>query len=247
MDRETFLNLIPAYALGALDDDERAEFEARLANDTEGRTLLTEYQSLADSLALTAPAREAPAHLGDDLRARLKTKPLALSNAPQEAPGPIWTRWLSAAAILALIFGMIWGLTQLQTDPLPAGQQLYTDLTAMSSATRLNIAPGEEFTNVSGQLVAVPGSTQAVIQVANLPQLNEDQAYQLWLAGPDGVVSGGLFQALSSNTPTYVVLPLELPFESYQGFGVSLEPAGGSPFPDRRSGPRVFNVRPENQ
>jgi anti-sigma-K factor RskA len=248
MDRETFLNLIPAYALGALDDDERAEFEARIADDAEGRTLLAEYQEVAQALIMAAPVREAPAHLGADLRKRLKTEPpVEHSEAePEKATGPIWTRWLSAAAILALLFGVIWGLTQLPTESLPEGQQLYHDLNAMSSATRLNIAPGEEFINVSGQLVANPGSTQAVIQVANLPQLGEDQTYQLWLAGPDGVISGGLFQALSSDAPTYVVLPLELPFEDYQGFGVSLEPAGGSPFPDQRSGPRVFNVRLED-
>ena len=248
MNRETFLNLIPAYVLGALDDDERAEFEAHIADDAEGRTLLAEYQALANALTLATPAREAPAHLGTDLRARLKNQPPAsiAPVEPENAPGPIWTRWLSAAAILALVFGMIWGLTQLQSDPLSEGQQLYNDLSAMSSVTRLNIAPGEEFTNVSGQLIANPGSTQAVIQVANLPQLSEYETYQLWLAGPDGVTSGGLFQSLSPDTPTYIVLPLALPFEKYRGFGVSLEPAGGSPYPDQRSGPRVFNVRLED-
>ena len=50
----------------------------------------------------------------------------------------------------------------------------------------------------------------------------------------------------TADAPTYIVLPLEMPFENYRGFGVSLEPADGSPFPDQRSGPRVFNVRLED-
>jgi len=242
MDRETFLNLIPAYALGALDDDERAEFEARLAEDAEGRQLLAEYQTLVNTIALATPAREAPAHLSGELRERLQTRKPPDTARPQPARGPIWTRWLAAAAILALIFGMAWGLTQLQPSDLPDGQRLYNQLSAMPNSLRLDISPGEEFAGISGELVADPGDTRAVIQVTNLPPLPEDQTYQLWLAGPDGVTSGGLFRTTSPDDPTFIVLPLDQPFERYRGFGVSLEPAGGSPFPDRRSGPRVFNV-----
>ena len=49
MDRETLLDLIPAYALGALDSEERAEFEAWLSTDSDGRRLLAEYQAVFDT------------------------------------------------------------------------------------------------------------------------------------------------------------------------------------------------------
>src|SRR5262245_35245263 len=73
MDRNTLLDLIPAYALGALDADERAEVDAFLATDDEARTLLAEYQAFTDSLVFSVPARPAPAHLNADLRQRLAT------------------------------------------------------------------------------------------------------------------------------------------------------------------------------
>lgn len=243
MDRETFLNLIPAYALGALDEDERAEFEAHLNADAEGRALLAEYQALANTLVLTAPVREAPAHLGADLRARVQARQSAEPAETPKASGPVWTRWLAVAAILALVFGIIWGATQLETGNLPQGQQLYDQLMATSGSLHVDVTPGEEFTSITGELVASPGSNKAVIRVEHLPSLPENQTYQLWLSGPDGVTSGGLFRAGSPDAPTYIVLPLDQPFEHYQGCGVSLEPAGGSPFPNKRSGPRVFNVR----
>jgi len=71
MDRNDLLDLIPAYALGALDAEERAAVETLLATDAEAQQLLAEYQGVAETLMLTAPARPAPAHLQADLKARL--------------------------------------------------------------------------------------------------------------------------------------------------------------------------------
>lgn len=235
MERETFLNLIPAYALGALDDDERAVFESHLADDPDGQKLLAEYQALADNLILATPARQAPAHLGADLQQRLKAQAT-----PAKRLSPIWRRWLAVAAVLALVIGAVFGLIQLQKPP--AAEQLYAELSSLDGAARMSLTARENFEGVRGQMIVHRYSNRAVIHVYGLPPLAEDQTYQLWLAGPDGVVSGGLFQSLPPDTATNIVLPLAVTFDDYTGFGVSLEPGGGSPFPDRRSGPGVFGV-----
>src|SRR5690349_9153281 len=125
MNRETFLDLIPAYALGALDADEREAFETMLANDAEAQKLLAEYQGFTDLLVLTTPAQPAPAHLKDDLRKRLTeqrktSKPvpeiITLPKSPQPVPVRRSNRTmaglLALAAMLAVVFGVAWFLTR---------------------------------------------------------------------------------------------------------------------------------------
>ena len=58
--REQLLNLVPSYAIGALDEDERAEFEAWLQHDQEAQALLADYLAVADHLV----AQKMPAFLG---------------------------------------------------------------------------------------------------------------------------------------------------------------------------------------
>ena len=247
MDREVFLDLIPAYALGALDDEERAEFEVRLAADHEAQTLLAEYQVVSQGLVLATPGRAAPNHLGDDLRRRIAAHSMDSPTAvqPTTPRSPLLMRWLSAAAILAVVFGVTWALTQTQppaAEPVcPNTQQLYQQIVSTQGYVRLALSPAEEFATVTGELVADPGTNAAIMHIRHLPALSEDRTYQLWLAGPDQTVSGGLFQGAGSDT--CIILPLEHPLVQYSGFGVSLEAAGGSPDPNGRTGPRVLNVR----
>lgn len=242
MDRQTFLDLIPAYALGALDAAEQAEFEAQLVSDAEAQKLLAEYQALTQALALTTSARPAPAHLGADLRRRVASSRPATAPASDRRLPPPWRRWLAAAAVLAVIFGVVWAMNRTQSDD-PACAEVQTLYQQAGSANiiRVSVAPNEQFAGVNGELLADPNSNTAVIQVNNLPPLNDDQTFQLWLAGPDQTVSGGLFRPAGETT--CITLPLQLPFEQYNGFGVSLEQAGGSPDPNRRTGPSVFGVR----
>src|SRR5205085_5277677 len=126
MDRNILLDLIPAYALGALDPDERAEVEAFLATDDEARTLLAEYQAVTDAIVLTAPARRPPAHLNADLRQRLAaSRPHPTATAHKSEPtlvpppaatsarpalqrrSPVWVRYVTAAAMIALVLAAL--------------------------------------------------------------------------------------------------------------------------------------------
>jgi anti-sigma-K factor RskA len=245
MDRETFLDLIPAYALGALDDDERGEFEALLGQDAEAQALLAEYRAVTQALALTASAQAAPAHLGDDLRRRVAASRAV--SAPQTITKnpPVFRRWMLAAAVLAVLFGVMIAVALRQQAAnqqiCPDTQALYQQIVSSKRAVRLPLSVAEEFPGIWGDLFADPDSNAAILHVKNLPTLDDDQTYQLWMAGAGPTVSGGLFNGAGSDT--CIVVPLEKPLEQYTGFGVSLEQAGGSPDPNRRTGPRVFNVR----
>src|SRR5215207_10893992 len=71
MDRDTLLDLIPAYALDALDDDERQQVAALLETDAEARQLLQDYRAVADVLPLMVSVREVPASTRTGLQQRL--------------------------------------------------------------------------------------------------------------------------------------------------------------------------------
>lgn len=251
MDREEFLDLIPAYALDALDSDERAAFEARLADDAEARRLLAEYRQVGDLLALAVPAVPAPEGLGDDLRARLKVRqrPAPAQTAPVTPPPAArparrarWTIALPLAAGLLLVVGLLAVLQAGPFAPATDPASLYSQLAAQTGTQWFTLQPGDVTDSVGGELVAAADGSQAVIAVSGLPAIGSDQTFQLWLRGADDVVvSGGLFRP--AGEMTYVAVPLSnRPLSALAAMGVSLEPAGGSPYADRPTGPRVFAI-----
>jgi anti-sigma-K factor RskA len=241
MDRETLLDLIPAYALGALDSEERTEFEAWLATDAEGRRLLTEYQAVTDSLVLMTPAHHAPAHLTDDLRRRLAESSAHASVVlPRPARQLSFLRPLAAVAVIALVLVAVlfWSATRVDA-PNGSGAQLFAQLAEAENVRRVALAPSEGHDQLAGEFVS--DGERAVIEVWELPPLDSNQTFELWLVDESGPKSGGLIEAAPSGEPTYIVVPLDKPLDEYQGIGVSIEPEGGSPEPGP-TGPRIFGV-----
>lgn len=226
MNRETLRELIPAYALGVLSPDEARQVEALLAEDEAARALLREYQATAAALALIAPARTP----SPELEARL------LRRARQPHLRPLLYGLAGAAAVLVVIFAAL--VLSLSTAA-PSAEALYDQM--MAEAGRVEIALVPALTpDITGTLVYRPGETTAVIRVANLPPLTPEQAYQLWLIDDTGSVSGGIYRLTEATN--YIQVPATRPINEYLRFGVSLEPASGSPLGNRASGPRVFSV-----
>lgn len=262
MTREEFLDLIPAYALDALDPGELAAFEVHLAQDAEARRLLAEYEAVAANLAFEAPAHPAPDHLEADLRQRLAAR-YASPDQSWESSGapPARTNWRASwrprwrevalplaatlAALLVLVVGVLAVLLnapRVGGPPMSEAARLYAALIAETGGTRYALQPGEVTDRVQGELIAAADGARAVIAVSGLPSIAATQVFQLWLRGADETVqSGGLFRA--SGSMTYVAVPLQgRTLADLASVGVSLEPAGGSPYTDRPSGPRVFLI-----
>jgi anti-sigma-K factor RskA len=247
MDRDTLFDLIPAYALGALDPEERAEFEAWLATDPEARRQLAEYQALADSLVLMTLVHQIPTHLEADLRRRLAESRGQRSRGVTRSW--LW-RPLAAAAALVLVVAVVLVLSALPVNA-PNGEtptpgialddpaQLFAQLTQQDNIRRIALTPSEGQDQLAGEFVS--DGSRAVIQVWKLPAISDDQTFEVWLIDEDGAQSGGLVEAAPPDEPTYILVPLDKPLEEYQGFGVSIEPDGGSPEPGP-TGPRVFAV-----
>ena len=60
MDRNELLDLIPAYALEALEPDEKRQVEALLKTDSEAQQILADYQDIAHNLILATPSTACP-------------------------------------------------------------------------------------------------------------------------------------------------------------------------------------------
>lgn len=228
MDHETLRELIPAYALGVLDADEKRQIEALLAEDAEARQLLDEYRIVAESIALTAPAKQPPSDFEQKLLFRARRKRALRS----------YRLPLAAAAIFLGIIGVVLLFGQMSSEP-ANGQVIYEEIIADPAGMQLALVP-DLSPDIAGQLVYLKDENKAVLRVSNVPPLDDGQIYQLWLVDDAGSSSGGLYR-LTEET-NYVQIAITKPVPEYARFGVSLEPESGSPLGDQPSGPRVFSI-----
>jgi anti-sigma-K factor RskA len=76
-----------------------------------------------------------------------------------------------------------------------------------------------------------PNAKQALVSVANLPPLQADQTYQVWLI-KDGVALPSSVFNTSTDGQGRLIVTSDEPFLVYQSFGITVEPAGGRPTPN---------------
>lgn len=268
MNTDTLHDLIPAYALGALDPAEVAAVEALLASDENARARLAEYEQVAEALLFAVPAVAPPPGLAQDFRDRLaasRTVELPAASrhpaaavigtaapAAPSAPGPPRARLLTPhrlrrlvlplVAALAILFGVLIALVNTQPT-VDDAEQLYYAIEAAGVEARVDLAPGAGQTLLVGDMIVAAQGCEAVLRIEALPLLGPDETYQLWLRGVDGSVeSGGLFRP-DADHATFLIVPVaEGALVEYAAIGASREPAGGSPYTDQPSGPSLFLV-----
>jgi anti-sigma factor RsiW len=227
---------IPDYALDLLDDAEIPEFVAHLATCAACRADLASFRRVADELGLAAPVTEPPL----DLKARLLASlPVEASTRPSARPSPAlslrerisgaFQRSLLAWSAVGLIAILLLGASNIFL-----WRQIENLRTAsIQPATALqivNLSGTDAAPLATGVLVISEDGRHGALIADLLPPLSEGYQYQVWLIR-DGVrTSGGVF---SVNPEGYGVVYLKSPepLISYPAFGVTIEPAGGSPGP----------------
>jgi anti-sigma-K factor RskA len=225
---EHFQDLLPAYALGSLDEAETWEVAAHLANCESCSQELRAYQAVVDELPLAIARRQPPAGLKERIMQR------AIGNT-QAAPAMVKPQrsfiqsifsfapaWGLASLVLAVVLGasnfMLWQrLGRVE-------QAIQTDLTTLPMQGTEN-APA-----ATGLLVISRNGEYGALIVDGLPHLDYDHQYQLWLIQDGKRTSGGIF---SVDEEGYGHVPVESPrpLIQFSSFGVTIEPAGGSPSP----------------
>ncbi len=240
MDHEAEMQLA-AYALGALDSEERWQLEAHLDECERCQAALASYESIAEGLLHASESKPPPRAI----RSRLAKQ---LSKTPEL---PRWRRALQTipGAGLALPLGLILLLTinigfLIQTQRLVvqgrgvlAQQQAGQTAVAIASYPSSQVAVIEE-DGVRGTIVYDPSLPVGVMYVWGLQPPPENQAYQTWLFDAEGQrTSAGLLAFGADPGFGWLMIEAPKPMAEFIGLGVTLEPAGGS---DAPTGPPIL-------
>ena len=227
-EQEHVVDLIPGYALGSLDEEEKQAVTRHLSGCDGCRAELLTYQAVTDQLGFAVPARTPPAAL----KARVMDKILAQNRPAQPARerrgiGEMF-RFLSIAwslASLAIVLALV-------VSNLSMARQV-RELQAVVHQTdfqTLALAGTDATPDASGVIIISPDGRYGTVVVEQLPTLDEAHQYQLWLLKDGERTSGGVFSVGRAGYGSMYVRSPE-PLNSYTSFGITIEPAGGSPGP----------------
>jgi len=248
MNRDEIAELAAGYALGALDAEDRARFEALLAaGDAEATAALRDFESAATGLAAETTATPSPAvkaalmaRIDAEGRSREAVARTLSSVEPDRPRRSTWTLVLSgamAACIAAIAVGLIVStaydrrLTQLAQE----AAALKQETERQQSLVALLRDPATQVVTLSG-LVPSPGAKARMLWHATaggllvaqgLPPAPEGKAYELWaIAGKAAPVPAGVFTVDAKGVGSLRVAPIQAA-GAVDTFAVTLEPAAG--------------------
>ncbi len=245
-DGDSFIELIPAYALDCLDAEDTAQVRAHLAECQRCQLELRRYREISTELIYALPQVDPPARVKEGLMARVAMQEQQRLTATEPEPGIELARrtaapaqswwetilqglrqsapvWGAAGLLLILLLGisnlLLWrevGALRTQTSP----DQL--QVIQLSGTEFVPAATGMIVVSVDGQ--------HGALVVDRLPVLDEAHEYQLWLIRDEERDSGAVFSVDEDGYATKYVSSPE-PLDGYTSFGITIEPAGGSPGP----------------
>ncbi|HEX9615972.1 MAG TPA: anti-sigma factor, partial [Anaerolineales bacterium] len=129
--------------------------------------------------------------------------------------------WLVSGFLLILLLGASNLLLWQQVRELRESRPQFEVVSLLGTEA----APG-----ATGMIVISSEGTHGTLVVDELPDLGEDEQYQLWLIRDGQRTSGGVF-SVSQDGYGSVWVSSPDPLASYPSFGITIEPAGGSPGP----------------
>lgn len=238
---EHITELLPAYALDILEEEQIFRVEAHLTGCPACHRELEGYLRVVEQLPLGAPEAYPPPELKRRLMANLPRSSASRVAGDEAGPAmggrmtladffrrlsPVW--W---AASLVLVLGLAISnllLWQQVRELRPVRQETALEVIDLSGTDYAQRATGVIVMSMDGE--------HGTLVVDRLPVLGEDQEYQLWLIRDEERESGGVFSVDDDGYGAVWVHAAE-PLASYPEFGVTVEPAGGSPGP---TGPRVL-------
>jgi anti-sigma-K factor RskA len=227
---EHVLDSVPAYVLGCLDEGEQRQVADHLAICESCRAEAQVYQQLLDEMPFAVAESEPPPGLKTRIMQQVKKTSPEPYREPKTSPweklsqllrgaAPAWgLASLALIAVLALSNAYLWGrVSSLEKE-------------LQSDFMTVDLQGSEAAPGATGVLIISPHGDQGTLVVDDLPTLSQTQQYQLWLIRDGQRTSGGVFSVDPEGYGHLVVLS-PTPLTSYSAFGVTVEPAGGSPGP----------------
>jgi anti-sigma-K factor RskA len=230
-----------AYALNAMSESERTEFEAVLPGSEQLRSEVTELTDTAVELGLSVTPVDPPASLRASLLAAIAETPqlapvvetVEVSRPETPAERKARSRWTSplvrigaVAAAVALIAGL--GFT------VRAGLQAQSDMTTASQINEIQAAEDYQRAVVdldgggTATLVWSGALERSALIVDGMKGLPAGSTYELWYIRADDAIPAGTFN-MDDDGKHSIVLDGEM--AAGDAVGVTIEPAGGSDTP----------------
>jgi anti-sigma factor RsiW len=228
MTHDEITELLGAYALDAVDPDERVAIDDHLVTCARCRAEVEEHREVATLLAHTGGA--APEGVWNRIAESLDATPpdLRLTSAPAHISASLPSRArprlalaLAAAAVVAALVGIQVRLQDQRNDQVHAAiadpLRVAFDAAVDDPASRVFelVSPDEKIV-LRG---AVTRAGVGYLRTTTLPRLAADQTYQLWGAAGGDLVSLGVL----GSDPTIVSFPASW----YDGFAITEEHAPG--------------------
>jgi anti-sigma-K factor RskA len=224
-----FFDELPAYALGSLDKEEAQQVRQHLDGCSVCRAELVAYQNVTEQIGLAAPQIEPPAELRQKVLARAGQSQKAAQVEKPAFNFSDWIRswitpWRFAAflLVLALAVGNLFFWSQSQQ--------------AQTGFRTIRLAGTSVSQQAVGMIVISREGEYGTLVVDHLKPLDAQHQYQLWLIKDGLRTSGGVFSVNDSGYNSLLVYSPS-PLSSYNSFGITVEPVGGSPGP---TGPKVL-------
>jgi anti-sigma-K factor RskA len=242
MDPQRFDELKEAYALNALSQEEREEFERHLSENPSEQAELDELLGVANLLALAPQEKEPSAGLRKGLMSQVRAE--AKASGSSEAASAAghersrgsrggWAsrlfgaRGIATAAVAAALVGLLVWNVSLQSE-----MQNLRDLQAEAQEPRdtqmsaYDLSGSGEATSVKGEVVRI-GDQGAMMVATDLPSLPEGKTYEMWSIDEEKPESCGVFEA--GDGPA--IQPIDQSISGAETFAITVEPEGGSEQP----------------
>lgn len=245
---EHIRELLDAYALGALAEDEIAAVESHVAECADCWRELGEAQRVVDVLPLSVPLRQPDPELGRRIMAAAGITP-AVSAQPVLSRAHLQRRWLrplslAAAVLLSVALGSAaWaGALQMQLNDLKQDnrqlaaasdrvEQQERALVLLSSPDmrRVELTSSGPAAGTMASYAWSRSSGKGVLMCSKMPPPPEGQTYQLWIIRDGRPISAGVFRP---DDEGFVVFVVDLTADGpISGYSVTIEPEGGSEQP----------------
>ena len=222
-------DLLPGYALGCLDPADETRVSDHLATCASCRTELQSFQVVTDQLGLAVPDVPPPDRLKRELIARIQPPQPTARGEPRRSwwagLQSLWQRAAPAWGLVSLLLILALGVQNLMLRQEPDEPQM------TSGGMRIVTLQGTEAApDATGTLVISTDGEHGTLVVDSLPPLDPALQYQLWLIKDGQRTNGGVFSVDDAGYGAlWIYAPA--PLSSYPGFGITVEPAGGSPGP----------------
>jgi len=230
MENARFEELKDAYALGALPQEERREFEEYLAEHPERQAEIEELGAVAGLLALS-PQEHEPS---PELRSRIMDAVGAEAVRPRggRRSAPAWlgelvgSRNLALGTAALLVIGLFSWSMLLRGEVQDLQGRVQSLQSQPQGARTVELGGTGTKQGARAELVALEGD-RVVLVAENMPPIPENKTYQIWIVDNDVPKPSGLFDPSEESVAAVV----EHPLDEADAVAVTVEPEGGSPKP----------------